>query len=74
MEPDLMLVAGIVVCVFSVPAMVSAISDGRTPRVAAIAVLVGGGLVVAALNASPGGYALADVPRAFARVIGGYLN
>lgn len=72
MDPDLMLVAGIVVCVFSVPAMISAISDGRTPRVAAIAVLVGGGLIVAALNASPSGYSLAEVPRAFARVIARY--
>ena len=69
MDPDLMLVAGIVVVVFAIPAVISAISDGRAPRVAAIALLVGGGLVVVALGRHPGGYPLTEIPHAFARVI-----
>ena len=60
--------------VFAIPSMVSAYSEERAPRLSAIAVLIGGGLVVLALSRSPAGYGFDDVPRAFTRVIGAWLR
>lgn len=74
MYTDLYLVVGIVLGVLAVPAMVSAFSEGRAPRIAAIMVLISGTLIVLALSQRPGGYALADIPNAFYRVIGQFLN
>lgn len=72
-NPDTALVIGIVISVLAIPAIVSAISDARAPRVAALAILIGGGLIIFALANEPGGYAINDVPKAFARVIAQFL-
>jgi hypothetical protein len=69
MNPDLALVIGLLVLIFSAPAMISAIADRRAPRVAMIMLVLGGGLVLYALTQKPGGYRLEDVPRAFIQVI-----
>lgn len=74
MDPDLFLVIGLVVLVLTIPAILSAFSEGRTPRVASIMVLIGGVLVALALNRNPGGYAVADIPNAFVRVFDRYFN
>jgi hypothetical protein len=74
MNPDIALVVGMAVIVLSIPAIVSAVTDGRAPRAAAIAVMVGGGLVVLALNTKPGGYTIAEIPNTIARVVGMLLN
>ncbi len=74
MDPELALVIGLVVGGFSVPAVVSAFSDGRAPRAAAVALMVGGGLVIWAFSQKSGGYALEDIPKAFISVAGRYLN
>jgi hypothetical protein len=69
-----MLVTGLVVAGFSVPAILGALADGRAPRVASIAVLVGGGLVALAVSQTPGGYAIADIPTVFVEVVGRYID
>ncbi|MFU8882801.1 MAG: hypothetical protein ACNA7Q_10570 [Rhodobacterales bacterium] len=69
MDTDLALVLGLFLAGVSVPSIVSAFSDGRTPRTAAIALILGGTLVVYALSQKPGGYRLDDIPKAFVRVI-----
>lgn len=69
METDLALVIGLIILVLSAPAIISAISDGRAPRTAALALVIGGGLVVYALTQKPGGYALNEVPQAFIKVL-----
>ncbi len=74
MQFDLYLTIGALVLVFAIPAVVSAFSDGRAPRLAAILVLIGGGLVTWAVTQKPGGYTLTDIPRAFVRVLGEYLR
>ncbi len=74
MTNDIYLVIGIVVLVFAIPSVVSAFSESRPPRLAAIAVLIGGGLVALAVSQQPGGYALEDIPRAFARVIAALIR
>ncbi len=71
---DIYLVLGIVVLVFAFPAIVNAFSESRAPRLAAIAVLVGGGLIVLAVSQNPMGYTIEEVPRAFTRVIGSFLR
>jgi hypothetical protein len=73
-QEDMMLVVGVVILAFSIPAMVSAYSDSRPPRAAAVIFLIGAGLVAVAFRNHPGGYALAAIPDAFIRVIGHYLN
>lgn len=73
MQHDLMLVIGLVILVFTIPAIVSAYSDNRPPRVAAIILLIGGGLVIIALTQKPGGYTVDDIPRAFTRVVAHYM-
>lgn len=73
MEPDIALVAGIIVAVFAIPSMVSALSDRRAPRASAITVLIAGALVIYAIRSKPGGYSLQDVPDAFVRVVAQFI-
>ena len=73
-DSDLYLVLGVIVSAFAVPAVVSAFSDGRPPRAAAIAVLVGGGLILLAFLSKPGGYTPEQIPEAFARMVARFLN
>ncbi|MBT8412364.1 MAG: hypothetical protein KJP02_11285 [Octadecabacter sp.] len=74
MDPDLMLVLGLIIGGFSIPSMLGAFADGRVPRAAAIAVLIGGGLVALAVNGKPSGYALVDIPDVFVSVVARYIN
>jgi hypothetical protein len=74
LDPDLFLVIGLVIGVLTVPAMLSAFSEGRTPRAAAIMLLIAGVLVVMALGRYPDGYSIADIPNAFVRVFDRYIN
>ena len=64
-----MLVAGILVALFALTSAIRAYSDGERPRVAAVAMVVGGAMVIWALTQTPGGYTLSEVPRAFVRVL-----
>ncbi len=74
MDPDISLVAGLILAVLALPAVVSAFSDGRTPRVAAIVMIAAGGLVVFALTNKPGGYQMQDIPQVFFQVLGKFTN
>ena len=74
MNSDLMLVIGLVIGVLVIPALLNAWTEGRTPRAAAIMVMIAIGLVVGAVRMHPGGYALADVPDVFFRVLGRLIN
>ncbi|KPN64907.1 hypothetical protein XMM379_002317 [Aliiroseovarius sp. xm-m-379] len=74
MTHDLFLVIGICVLVLSIPAILNAMLDGHAPRVAAITVLIGGGLIFMAVRGKPGGYAIADIPDLFVTVLGRILN
>lgn len=74
MNPDLVLVIGIILGIFSVPSILSAISEGRAPRVAAFTIIASGALILYAVNSKPGGYTLQDVPGAFVRVVATFVN
>lgn len=73
MDTDLVLVVGVILGVFSVPSILSAISEGRAPRVAAFTIISSGALILWAVSSHPGGYKLEDVPAAFVRVVAKFL-
>lgn len=68
MSHDLALVLGMVITGFSIPAIVSAFSDGRAPRAAALMIMIGGGLLAWSLTGKPGGYTLEQIPGVFVKV------
>jgi len=74
MDYDLALVIGMVIGILSIPSVVSAMTEGRTPRVAAFTLIAGGALIVWAVAGKPGGYRFAEVPDIFAKVIVRYIK
>jgi len=74
MSPDLALVLGSVVAFFAIPALVSAFSDSRAPRAAALMIMIAGGLIAWALTSKPGGYTLDELPEVFMTVTRGLLG
>jgi len=73
MDADLLMVLGIILAGFSVPSILSAITDGRAPRASALTILIAGGMVLYAIQTAPGGYTLETIPDAFVRVAAKYL-
>lgn len=74
MDYDLILVLGIVIGVLTVPAILSAVLDGNAPRVATIAAVVSGGMIVFAAYNKPGGYVVSDLPEVFTGVVASFIN
>lgn len=74
MDYDLILVLGIVIGVLTIPAILSAILDGGAPRVATVAAVISGGMIIFSLYNSPGGYAFADLPDVFAGVVADFIR
>ncbi|WP_457648679.1 hypothetical protein [Profundibacter sp.] len=74
MNADLFLVIGLIVSGLAIPSIVSSFVDRRTPRIASIMVMIGGGMIMIAILQKPGGYTFQEIPQAFARVIGKYTN
>lgn len=69
MDTDIALVIGLVLVGFSIPAMMSAITDGRGPRASALIILIAFVLVLYAVTQKPGGYSMAEIPEAFVHVV-----
>ena len=65
MDADLVLTIGLILGAFTIPAVVSDLSDQRAPRLSALTVLIAAGLILYALKTKPGGYTLAQLPDAF---------
>jgi hypothetical protein len=74
MDTDLLLITGLVVTVLAVPSVISAFSESRPPRAAAILFLIGGTLIAVALTQGTIKYSMAELPDVLARVIARYLN
>ncbi|MEL7258217.1 MAG: hypothetical protein AAFN80_10310 [Pseudomonadota bacterium] len=74
MDPDLIFTIGVVLGVFSLPAMLSAFSEKRAPRVAAITVVLAGIMVLWAVRENPGRYSLGGIPDVFVEVVAKYLT
>jgi len=69
MNSDQILVLGLILGIFAIPAIISAFSENRAPRVAAVTMVAAGCLVVWAFTLKPGGYTIKDIPNAFIRVV-----
>ena len=69
MQADVILVVGIVLAVFAVPSIISALSDGRAQRVAAVVLVASGALVIYAIQQMPDPFTLEEIPNAFIRVV-----
>ncbi|MGZ2259256.1 hypothetical protein [Roseobacter sp. A03A-229] len=69
MEADTAMVLGIIIGVFSLISIFSALVDRRPPRASAITVLIATGLVVYAASTSPVGYTVASLPKTFVNVV-----
>jgi len=74
MDPDLFFVIGLICIGFCIPAIISAFSEGRPPRAAAILLVIGGGLIGIALFRSPVDYTVAMIPDIFAGVVDKYIR
>ena len=73
MDSDLLLIVGIVLAILSVPAILSAFSEGRAPRVATFTAIAAGCLIVWAIQTHPGGYSVEEIPEVFVRVVARFL-
>ncbi len=74
MDFDLIFVLGCIITVFSIPAIVSAFSDSRTPRYPALIILIGIVMVGYAINERPNAYTFETIPDVFAKVVGRYIG
>jgi len=74
MDNDLFLVFGLIIAGLAVPSIIGALVDSRVPRIAAIMVMIGTGMIAVAIMGKPSGYKFSDVPKAFTRVIGKLIN
>ncbi|QDC11692.1 hypothetical protein FHY55_17940 [Oceanicola sp. D3] len=74
MDPDVIFVIGMVVGLLAVPALIGAFSESRTPRAAAIMVLISAGLISVAVLRKPGGYSLSTAPDVFMNVVSSIVN
>ena len=63
MNPDLLLVLGLIVITLSIPAILSALSDRRAPRAPIMTILIGGAMILYAATTKPGGSRLEDLPE-----------
>ncbi|QFT94860.1 hypothetical protein FIU86_18565 [Roseovarius sp. THAF9] len=74
MDPDLIFIIGLVLGVFSIPSVLSALSDGHAPRVAAFTIIASGVMVFWAVSNKPGGYDINEIPNVFVQVVARYLT
>jgi len=73
-DPDYILVIGMVIGLLAIPALIGAFSESRTPRAAAIMVLLSAGLVSVAVLQRPNTYTVKNAPEVFMKVVGEVVN
>jgi hypothetical protein len=73
-QQDLYLVIGIIVTAFAIPTILGAMTEHRSPRISTVLILIGGGLILLAFSQRAGGYALAEIPEAFVRVVAYFIR
>ena len=74
MFTDYLLTIGLVLGLFSIPAMLSAYADRRPPRTSMAAFILSAAIIAIAYARHPGGYAIADVPNVVVAVIADIIN
>ncbi len=74
MTYEALLVGGCLLAALSIVSLVSAWADRRSPRLAAIFVVVSGGVLLTAVGKADDGFQLVDIPLAFVEVITSFLK
>ena len=74
MDTDLLFVLGIVLVVLTIPAIISALIDGRAPRTPAFLVIISALMIGYAVQQKPGSYGFDKIPDTFVRVIARYTT
>ncbi len=69
MTPDISLALGLLIFVFTIPAIFSAVVDGRVPRAPALMAAIGGVFITWAILQKPGGYTLEEIPQVLMGVL-----
>jgi hypothetical protein len=73
-DPDLFFTIGLLVGALAIPAVISAFSESRPPRAAAIMVMIAAGLILVAILEKPGGYTVGEIPAIVMGVVGNLVN
>ncbi|NPD14234.1 hypothetical protein HOY34_03350 [Xinfangfangia sp. D13-10-4-6] len=73
MDADILLTAGVVIGVLTIPAMLAAWVDGRAGRIGTLMVVIATALVITAFTQKPGGYEVSEIPGVMGAVIWRYL-
>ena len=69
MDPDFLLVFGLVFICFGGLSLVEAFSHASPPRLAALLFVTGGSMMVWAVSQKPGGYSFGEVPGIVVAVV-----
>ncbi len=74
MDFDLIFVIGVTLIAFAIPAAVSAYSDRRWPKSAALMLVIGAGAIAYAAQENPGAYSFETLDDVVLSVIGSFVN
>ncbi|NKB26713.1 MAG: hypothetical protein GKR99_03785 [Rhodobacteraceae bacterium] len=74
MDSDYLLVLGFIIVALAFPALINSFSSNGSARLTIALLFIGAALIVAAIAGQPGGYAFADISRAFVRVVAEIIN
>ena len=74
MNPDVLLVLGLLFAALSLPNVIGSFSKGEPPRLAMIFIVISGILIVAASVQKPSGYTGAEIPGVVGSVISDLIN
>mgnify|MGYP000182462659 CR=1 FL=1 len=69
MDSDLIIVAGVLLLLLSIPSAVAAFADGRRPLVAILVILMGAGVLAWGWQTHPAEMTAAEVPHVIFRVL-----
>jgi hypothetical protein len=73
LDPDILLTAGLILALLSLPSILSALGDRRAPRASAMTVLLAGALILYAARTKPGGYQVDQIPQIVLGTIAQFL-
>lgn len=74
MATDYLITIGLIVGLFSIPAMLAAYADSRFPRHAMGAFILSAAIIAVALIQNPARYSVADLPNVVIRVIADIIH
>ncbi|WP_294226746.1 hypothetical protein [uncultured Shimia sp.] len=74
MATDYLITIGLVVGLFSIPAMLAAHADSRVPRTAMGAFILSAAVIAGAILLDPARYSVADLPNVVIRVIADIIH